>query len=329
MNTFMEHSSRIFIAGHRGLVGSAVVRNLRSAGYDNLLLRSRSELDLLDQQAVRRFFVEEKPDFVVLAAAKVGGIIANSTYPADFIAQNLAIQGNIIESAYASGVRRLLFLGSSCIYPKMAPQPIKEEYLLTGPLESTNRPYAVAKIAGIEMCWSFNRQYGTSYIAAMPTNLYGPGDNYDLTTSHVIPALIRKVAQAKDEGRKEVAVWGTGNVRREFLYSDDLAAGCVYLLNLDEAHLQPIVRSQERPPLINIGVGEDVTIRELAETICEVLEYRGLLTFDTSKPDGTPRKVLDVTKMHELGWRAETDLRTGLRHAYADFKAHQPEYVGV
>jgi len=323
----MDRNSRIFIAGHRGLVGSALVRNLSSAGYDRLLLRSRAELDLLDRNAVQRFFAEEKPDFVFVAAAKVGGIVANNTYPADFIAQNLTIQSNIIESAHDNAARRLLFLGSSCIYPKLAPQPIKEEYLLTGPLESTNRPYALAKIAGIEMCWSFNRQYGTSYIAAMPTNLYGPGDNYDLTTSHVIPALIRKVAEAKAAGRDEVVVWGTGTVKREFLYSDDLAEGCVYLMNMDDARFQSIVRSEERAPLINIGVGDDVTIRELAETICEVLDYKGRLTFDTSKPDGTPRKVLDVTRINELGWKARTDLRTGLRRAYADFKAHEEQYV--
>jgi GDP-L-fucose synthase len=327
MKEFMHHSSRIFVAGHRGLVGSAILRNLKANGYTNLLLRSRTELDLLDQKAVRGFFAAEKPEFVFLAAAKVGGIVANNTYPADFIAQNLAIQSNIIEAAYQSHVKRLLFLGSSCIYPKMAPQPIKEEYLLTGPLEPTNRAYALAKIAGIEMCWSFNRQYGTNYLAAMPTNLYGPGDNYDLTNSHVIPALLRKVAEAKEAGRDEVVVWGTGNVRREFLYSDDLAEGCVYLMNLDEERFQPVVRSQEQPPLINIGTGEDVTIRELAQLICDVLEYRGRLTFDTTKPDGTPRKVMDVSRMHALGWRAKTDLTAGLRRAYADFKAHEAEYV--
>jgi GDP-L-fucose synthase len=327
MTAFMKPNSRIFVAGHRGLVGSAIVRNLTASGYSNLLLRSRSELDLLDQHAVRAFFEREKPEFVVLAAAKVGGIVANNTFPADFIAQNLAIQNNIIGAAYESKVERLLFLGSSCIYPKMAPQPIKEEYLLTGPLESTNRAYAIAKIAGIEMCWSFNRQYGTNYIAAMPTNLYGPGDNYDLTTSHVIPALLRKVAEAKEASRPEVVVWGTGNVKREFLYSDDLAEGCVYLMNLDEARFQQVVRSEDQAPLINIGVGEDVTIRELAQTICDVLDYKGRLTFDTSKPDGTPRKVLDVTRMHQLGWKAKTDLKTGLRRAYADFKAHQEQYV--
>ena len=327
MTAFMKPNSRIFVAGHRGLVGSAIVRNLTASGYSNLVLRTRAELDLLDQRAVRAFFDREKPEFVVLAAAKVGGIVANNSYPADFIAQNLEIQNNIIGAAYDNKVERLLFLGSSCIYPKMAPQPIKEEYLLTGSLESTNRAYAIAKIAGIEMCWSFNRQYGTNYLAAMPTNLYGPGDNYDLTTSHVIPALLRKVVEAKEAGRAEVVVWGTGNVKREFLYSDDLAEGCVYLMNLDEARFQRVVRSEDQAPLINIGVGEDVTIRELAQTICEVLDYKGRLTFDTSKPDGTPRKVLDVTRMHELGWKAKTDLKTGLRRAYADFKAHEEEYV--
>jgi GDP-L-fucose synthase len=327
MKEFMDRSSRIFIAGHKGLVGSAIVRNLLSAGYEHLILRSRAELDLLDQQAVRRFFQEERPEFVFMAAAKVGGIVANNTYPADFIAENLGIQNNVIEAAYATQVRRLLFLGSSCVYPKMAPQPIKEEYLLTGPLESTNRPYAVAKIAGIEMCWAYNRQYGTNFIAVMPTNLFGPGDNYDLTTSHVIPALIRKIDEAKESGRDEVVVWGTGKVRREFLYSDDMAEGCVHLMNLEESRFQALVRSQDVAPLVNIGVGEDVTIRELAETIAEVLEFKGRLTFDVTKPDGTPRKVLDVRRMHELGWTARTDLKTGLRRAYADFKAHQLQYA--
>jgi GDP-L-fucose synthase len=327
MKEFMDRNSRIFVAGHNGLVGSAIVRNLRSADYDQLLLRSRVELDLLDQSAVRRFFQAERPEFVFMAAAKVGGIVANTTYPADFIAENLGVQNNIIEASYASRVKRLLFLGSSCVYPKMAPQPIKEEYLLTGPLESTNRPYAIAKIAGIEMCWAYNRQYGTNFIAAMPTNLFGPGDNYDLTTSHVIPALIRKIDQAKQAGRDEVVVWGTGKVRREFLYSDDMAEGCVHLMNLDESRFQGVARSQDVAPLVNIGTGEDVTIRELAETICEVLGFKGRLTFDITKPDGTPRKVLDVTRIHELGWMAKTDLRTGLRRAYADFKAHQLQYA--
>jgi GDP-L-fucose synthase len=327
MTDFMDQRSRIFIAGHKGLVGSALVRHLTSAGYRDLLLRSRAELDLLDRVAVERFFQAEQPEFIFLAAAKVGGIVANNTYPADFIAQNLTIQSNVIQAAHAIGVKRLLFLGSSCIYPKMAPQPIKEEYLLTGPLESTNRPYALAKIAGIEMCWSFNRQYGTSYLAAMPTNMYGPGDNYDLTTSHVIPALIRKIAEAKESGSPEVVVWGTGNVRREFLYSDDLADACAFLMNLDEDRFQPLVRSSDIAPLVNVGVGEDVTIRGLAEDICDVVGYHGRLTFDTTKPDGTPRKLLDVSKIHRLGWKASTDLRSGLRRAYADFKAHRPEYV--
>lgn len=327
MKKFMDRNSRIFVAGHKGLVGSAIVRNLLSAGYDHLLLRTRAELDLLDQSAVRRFFQEERPEFVYMAAAKVGGIVANNTYPADFIAENLGIQSSVIEASHLAQVKRLLFLGSSCVYPKMAPQPIKEEYLLTGPLESTNRPYALAKIAGIEMCWAYNRQYGTNFVAAMPTNLFGPGDNYDLTTSHVIPALIRKIHEAKEGGRDEVVVWGTGKVRREFLYSDDMAEGCVHLMNLDEGPFQTLVRSNDVAPLINIGVGEDVTIRELAETISEVLEFKGRLTFDVTKPDGTPRKVLDVTRMRELGWTAKTDLKTGLRRAYADFKAHQLQYA--
>jgi GDP-L-fucose synthase len=322
MITYMRPEARIFVAGHRGLVGSAITRKLRATGYNNLLVRSRSELDLLDQAAVRAFFEEYRPEFVFLAAAKVGGIVANNSFPADFIIENLAIQNNVIQSSYATGVDRLLFLGSSCIYPKFAPQPIKEEYLLTGPLEMTNRPYAIAKIAGIEMCWSYNRQYGTKYLAAMPTNCYGPGDNYDLTTSHVLPALIRKVSEAKDNGSPEIVVWGTGNVRREFIYSDDLAEGCIHLMNLDEERYQRIVRSQDEPPLINVGVGEDVTIRELAQTVCAVLGYEGRLVFDTSKPDGTPRKVMDVERIHHLGWHAQTDLRTGLRLAYEDFRAY-------
>jgi GDP-L-fucose synthase len=322
MNSFMRPDARIFVAGHRGLVGSAITRKLRAAGYKNILLRSRSELDLLDQAAVRSFFEEHRPQFVFLAAAKVGGIVANNSFPADFIVENLAIQNNVIQSSYATGVDRLLFLGSSCIYPKFAPQPIKEEYLLTGPLEMTNRPYALAKIAGIEMCWSYNRQYGTNYMAAMPTNCYGPGDNYDLTTSHVLPALIRKVSEAKENGSPEIVVWGTGNVRREFIYSDDLAEGCIHLMNLDEERYQRIARSQDEPPLINVGVGEDITIRELAQTVCEVLGYEGRLVFDTTKPDGTPRKVMDVERIHHLGWHATTDLRTGLRFAYEDFKAY-------
>jgi GDP-L-fucose synthase len=293
-------------------VGSAIVRSLQRHGFSNLILRSREELNLLDTPAVHRFFVAERPEFVVLAAAKVGGILANDTYPADFIRDNLIIQTNVIEASKDAHVKRLLFLGSSCIYPKLCPQPIKEEYLLTGPLEPTNRPYAIAKIAGIETCWSYNRQYGTKYLAAMPTNLYGPGDNFDLTTSHVLPALIRKTAEAINNGANELLVWGTGTPRRELLYSDDLAEACTFLLNLDEARFDTLLL-QDAPPLINIGTGEDVTVRELAETVARVLGFQGHLVFDTSKPDGTPRKLMDVTRLHALGWRHTTSLEDGIR----------------
>jgi GDP-L-fucose synthase len=312
---YMPLDAPIFIAGHRGLVGSAIVRELQKQGYTNLLTRSRSELNLLDEKSVREFFEQEKPRFVVLAAAKVGGILANNTYPADFIRENLVIQDNVIEACYATGVDRLLFLGSSCIYPKMAPQPMPESCLLTGPLEPTNRPYALAKIAGIEMCWAFNRQYGTKYLAAMPTNLYGPNDNFDLNNSHVLPALIRKTAKAIQDGEDEVVVWGTGTPRRELLYSDDLAKACVYLLNLSEERYATLLRGDE-PPLINIGSGEDVTIRELAETVAKVLGFKGTLRFDTSKPDGTPRKLMDVGLIHGLGWRHEVPLEEGIRRTW-------------
>ncbi|MCH2222398.1 MAG: GDP-L-fucose synthase, partial [Dechloromonas sp.] len=273
----MDKQARIYIAGHRGLVGSALVKNLQQKGYDNLILRSHAELDLTDQQATDNFFAQEKPEYVFLAAAKVGGIHANNEYPAEFIRDNLAIQGNVIHAAYRHGVKRLLFLGSSCIYPKQAPQPMKEEYLLTGPLEPTNRSYALAKIAGIEMCWSYNRQYGTRYLAVMPTNLYGPGDNYHPENSHVIPALIRKFHEAKQAKAPTVTVWGTGTPRREFLYSEDMADACVFLMNLPDEQFAPLLGSDEvdtgkfEPPLVNIGVGEDVTIRELAETIRQVV----------------------------------------------------------
>ena len=311
-NAYMHTDAPIFIAGHRGLVGSAIHRELTRLGYGNLITRSRAELDLLDAGAVRAFFEEARPAFVVLAAAKVGGILANNTYPADFIRDNLAIQNNIIEASYRVGVSRLLFLGSSCIYPKLAPQPMPESCLLTGLLEPTNRPYALAKIAGIEMCWSYNRQYGTRYLAAMPTNLYGPGDNFDLANSHVLPALIRKTAEAKAAGAGQLVVWGTGTPRRELLYSDDLAEACVFLLNLDEATYSTLL-TEDAPPLINIGTGEDVTIRELAETVARVLGYGGELVFDTTKPDGTPRKLMDVTRLHGLGWHHRTELEQGIR----------------
>jgi GDP-L-fucose synthase len=313
-------SARIYVAGHRGLVGSALVRALNKNGHRNLILRTHAELDLTDGSAVARFFASERPEYVFIAAARVGGILANSTYPADFIHENLAIQSNVIQHSCAAKVTRLLFLGSSCIYPRLAPQPIKEEYLLSGPLEPTNRPYAVAKIAGIEMCWAYNRQYGTRYLAAMPTNLYGPGDNYDLNNSHVIPALIRKMAEAHEQGRNSVMLWGTGIPRREFLYSDDLADACLFLLNLPEEQFVPLADSQEMPPLINVGWGEDVSIRELAEMIANVVGFTGTIAFDPGKPDGAPRKLLDVSRLKRLGWKPSVSLHQGLELAYAAFR---------
>lgn len=312
----MQPTSRVFVAGHRGLVGSAICRHLAAAGYQRLLLRTSTELDLRERNAVRDFFKNQRPEYVVLAAAKVGGIQANSTYPVEFIRDNLLIQTNAIDACYEFGVKRLLFLGSSCIYPKFCPQPIREEYLLTGPLEPTNRPYAVAKIAGIEQCWAYNRQYGTKFLAAMPTNLYGPEDNFDLANSHVLPALLRKIATAKATGAGQVEVWGTGTPRREFLYSDDLAEACVFLLQLPEESLATLLQA-DVPPLINIGVGEDISIRELAELICRLLEYNGELTFNTAQPDGTPQKLLDVSRMRGLGWTAKTSLEEGIRRTVA------------
>jgi GDP-L-fucose synthase len=315
----MQKDARVFIAGHRGLVGSAICRQLTTVGYDRLLLRTSRELDLTERNAIWEFFRNQRPEYVVLAAAKVGGIHANSTYPVDFIRDNLLIQLNVIDASYEFGVKRLLFLGSSCIYPKLCPQPIREEYLLTGPLEPTNRPYAVAKIAGIEQCWAYNRQYGTKFLAAMPTNLYGPEDNFDLENSHVLPALLRKVAAAKATGASQVEVWGTGTPRREFLYSDDLAEACVFLLQLPEEKFETLLR-QDSPPLINIGMGEDISIRELAELICRLLEYKGELTYNTAQPDGTPQKLLDVSRMRALGWTAGISLEEGIRRTYAAVK---------
>ena len=314
----MNKDSKIYVAGHRGLVGSALVRQLRARGYSNLILQTHDELELRDQAAVRAFFASEKPEYVILAAAKVGGIHANNTYPAEFIHDNLVIQSNIIHSAWQNNVDRLLFLGSSCIYPKQAPQPMKEECLLTGPLEPTNRPYAVAKIAGIEMCWSYNRQYGTKFMAAMPTNLYGPNDNYDLNNSHVLPALIRKMHEAKLRGDKEVVVWGTGTPRREFLYSEDMADACLFLLEQPEDKIASLFNN-EQPPLVNIGCGEDLTIRELAELVAEIVGFKGHLTFDTSKPDGTMRKVMDVSKIRKMGWEPKVELRSGVLLAYEEY----------
>ncbi|PTQ51394.1 MAG: GDP-L-fucose synthetase [Brockia lithotrophica] len=301
----MDKTSKIYVAGHRGLVGSAIYRKLKAEGYTNVVVRSRSELDLTNQQQVYDFFARERPEYVFLAAAKVGGILANSTYPADFIRDNLLIQTNVIDAAYRSGVKKLLFLGSSCIYPKYAPQPIKEEYLLSGKLEPTNEPYAIAKISGIIMCQSYRRQYGFNAISLMPTNLYGPGDNFDLETSHVLAALIRKFAEAKESGAQEVVVWGTGTPRREFLHVDDLADAALFLM-----------RNYDDGEIINVGVGEDIRISELAELIADVVGFRGRIVYDTSKPDGTPRKLLDVSKLTALGWRPKISLREGIRQTY-------------
>ncbi|NYE05898.1 GDP-L-fucose synthase [Bacillus niacini] len=301
----MNNKSKIYVAGHRGLVGSAIVRMLNKKGYKNIVFRTSKELDLRDKFAVDSFFAEEKPEFVFLAAAKVGGIVANNQYPADFIRDNLLIQTNIIDAAYRNNVKKLLFLGSTCIYPKLAPQPLKEEYLLTGLLEPTNEPYAIAKIAGIKMCESYNRQYGTEYISVMPTNLYGENDNFDLHTSHVLPALIRKFHEAKENNAEFVEVWGTGTPKREFLYADDLADACIYLMN-----------NYTGNEIVNIGVGEDISIKELAGKIKKVVGYTGEIKFDTTKPDGTPRKLVDVKKLNLLGWRATTTLDDGLEKAY-------------
>src|SRR6266545_4866112 len=307
----MDKGAKIYVAGHRGLVGSAIVRKLEAEGYGgNLLLRTSSELDLRNQSAVAGFFRQERPDYVFLAAAKVGGIIANNSYPADFIYQNLQIQNNIIHSSWENGVRRLLFLGSTCIYPKFAPQPMKEEYLLTGPLEPTNEPYAIAKIAGITMCRSYNRQYGTSYLAAMPTNLYGPGDNFDLETSHVLPALIRKFHEAKTAGEQAVTVWGSGAPFREFLHVDDLADACLFLMNLPQETYSSLLSTHSSPALINIGSGEEISIGDLARLVKRIVEFEGGIVFDASKPDGTPRKLSDVSRIEELGWRHRISLET-------------------
>jgi len=316
----VKSDTRIYVAGHRGLVGSALVRVLRSHAYVNVIARTRDELDLEDQRAVRAFFAAERPAVVCLAAAKVGGILANDKYPAEFIRENLAIQSNVIDEAWRSGVKRLLFLGSSCIYPRDCPQPIREEYVMTGPLEPTNRAYAMAKLAGLEMCWAYNRQYGTQYVCAMPTNLYGPGDNYDLETSHVLPALIRRFHEAKVRGDKSVTLWGTGAPRREFLYSDDMAEACVRLLECHADALMKVLPG-DQAPLINIGCGEDQTIQELAMLVRERIGSGAEIRWDHSKPDGTPRKLLDISRMKRLGWRQTTSLGDGIALAYADFKS--------
>jgi len=322
----MNKDSKIYIAGHRGLVGSALMRQLSAQGYINVVTRTHAELDLTNQQAVTDFFESEKPEYVILAAAKVGGIHANNTYPAEFIQENLAIQTNVIHQSYVAGVKRLLFLGSSCIYPRDCQQPIKEEYLLTGPLESTNRPYALAKIAGIEMCWSYNRQYGTQYLAVMPTNLYGAGDNYHLENSHVIPALIRKFHEAKLNKQSIVTVWGTGTPKREFLYSDDMAEACVFLMNIDDVAFQKLLaadRNDGLPPVLNLGSGVDSTIAELADIVKNTVGFNGEVIFDTTKPDGTMRKLMDSSRLNQLGWKLSTTLTNGLVLAYQDFKKSQ------
>jgi GDP-L-fucose synthase len=306
----MDRTAKIYVAGHRGMVGSALVRRLGQGGYTNILTRTHAELDLLNQAATQEFLQREKPDFIFIAAAKVGGIHANNTLRADFIYQNLMIEGNLIHGAYQAGVERLCFLGSSCIYPRDCPQPIKEEYLLTGPLEQTNEPYAIAKIAGIKLCESYNRQYGRRYFSVMPTNLYGPNDNYDLANSHVLPALIRKAHEARQRGDSELVVWGSGTPMREFLYVDDLADACAFLME-----------DGVSDGIYNIGTGDDVTIRELAETVMSVVEFSGKIVFDTTKPDGTPRKLLDVSRLSDLGWKASTPLREGIAKAYRDFIA--------
>ena len=314
----MNKHSKIYVAGHRGLAGSAIVRELQRQGYGNLVLRTHTELDLEDAVATQKFFEQARPEIVFLAAAKVGGIHANNTYPVEFLMSNLAIEANICRAAHATKVNRLIFLGSSCIYPRDCPQPIKEEYLLSGPLEATNRAYALAKIAGIEMCWSYNREYGTKWLAAMPTNLYGPGDNYDLNNSHVLPALIRKMHEAKMSGASEVVLWGSGTPRREFLYVEDLANALIFLAALDDGRYNALVEPSQCP-LINIGTGLDQTIRELAEIIADVVGYKGKFVQDTSKPDGTMRKLLDVSRVRELGWKESTSLKAGVNLTYIKF----------
>lgn len=312
----MEKNAKIYVAGHRGMVGSALVRRLESEGYQNIIVRTSRELDLRNQQAVADFFAAEKPDYVFLAAAKVGGIMANNIYRADFLYENLQIQNNVIHSAHVEGVEKLMFLGSSCIYPKLAPQPLQEDSLLTGPLEYTNEPYAIAKIAGIKMCESYRKQYGRNYISVMPTNLYGPNDNYDLNNSHVLPAMIRKFHEAKVENKPFVELWGTGSPLREFLHADDLADACVYLM-----------KNYDGEQFVNIGVGEDITIKNLAELIKATVGYEGELRWNTDKPDGTPRKLMDVSKLHSMGWKHRYNLEEGIRITYQDFLQKIEEYA--
>lgn len=312
----MERNSKIYIAGHRGMVGSAIYRKLKKEGFTNIITRLSTELDLRIQHDVQGFFEQEKPEYVFLAAAKVGGIVANDTYRADFLYENLQIQNNVIHSSYLNGVKKLMFLGSSCIYPKLAPQPLEEDYLLTGPLEPTNEPYAIAKIAGIKMCDAYRSQYGCNYISVMPTNLYGYNDNYHPENSHVLPALIRRFYEAKINNAPDVTIWGTGTPKREFLFADDLAEACFYLM-----------QNYNEEGLVNIGTGEDITIKDLALMIKDILGYEGEIKFDTSKPDGTPRKLMDVSKLHSKGWHHKIELRDGIKLAYEDFLAHQANHV--
>jgi len=321
----VNKQARIFVAGHRGMVGSAIVRRLRSAGYTNLLLRTSRELDLRNQQAVEAFFQMEKPEYLFLAAAKVGGIVANSSYPAEFIYDNLQIQTNVIHQAWLAGVKRLLFLGSTCIYPKLAPQPLREEYLLSGPLEPTNDAYAVAKIAGIIQCRSYNRQYGTTFLAAMPNNLYGPNDNFDLEKSHVLPALIRKFHEAKLSGSPTVTVRGTGSPLREFLHVDDLADACLFLMELDDQRFRELLDDAAAPALINVGSGQEVSIRDLALLVGQAVGFRGGIVFDTTKPDGTPRKLADASRIHALGWKHRIELEEGIASAFRWYLENQPQ----
>ena len=314
----MQRDARIYVAGHSGLAGSAILRALERAGYSNLVLRRHAQLELTDARAVAAFFGQERPEYVFLAAAKVGGILANDSYPADFIRENLAVQLNVIHEAWRTGVKRLLFLGSSCIYPRDCPQPIREEYLLSGPLEPTNRAYAIAKIAGVEMCWSYNRQHGARFLAVMPTNLYGPGDTYDLRNSHVLPALMLKIHEAKQRGEQQVTLWGSGRPRREFLYSDDMAEACVLLAQLPEDKYDCLV-APAVAPLINIGSGEDQSIAELAAIVAEAAGFTGQFSYDSSKPDGMPRKLLESTRIEALDWKPKVGLREGIAIAYQDF----------
>jgi GDP-L-fucose synthase len=312
----MKTTEKIYVAGHRGMVGSAILRKLQQQAHSNIVTRISKELDLRNQQAVNEFFAQEKPEYVFLAAAKVGGILANDTYRAEFIYDNIMIQNNVIHAAYVNGVKKLMFLGSSCIYPKLAPQPLKEEYLLTGELESTNEPYAIAKIAGIKMCDAYRSQFGCNFISVMPTNLYGPNDNYDLKSSHVLPALIRKFHTAKTEGNPVVTIWGSGSPRREFLHADDLADACYFLM-----------QHYDEPGFVNIGTGEDITIKDLATLIKDIVGYTGVLEYDSSKPDGTPRKLMDVHKLHHLGWKASIGLREGIEKVYHEFTQNYPAVV--